>query len=49
MGSLCLILLSWLVFSPCDALAEQVNGQVVVVLDVDTIEVLHDNKPERSG
>ena len=33
----------------CDALAEQVNGQVVVVLDVDTIEVLHDNKPERSG
>jgi micrococcal nuclease len=41
-----LLALSWLFFAR-PALAETCTGQVVGVIDGDTIEVLHDKKTER--
>jgi len=42
-----ILLSSWLLFTPFSVFAEKIVGQVVGILDGDTIEVLHNNRPER--
>ena len=42
-----ILLSSWLLFTPFPVFAEKIAGQVVAILDGDTIEVLHNNRTER--
>src|SRR5262244_1602757 len=42
-----ILLSSWLLFTPFSVFAEKIAGQVVAILDGDTIEVLHNNRAQR--
>lgn len=44
----CSLFVSWLLCTPVGAQAEMLSGRVVVVLDGDTIEVVHNNRNKDS-